>query len=453
MGRTLLAEGWGRTPRSLSSRVAVTQHDEVTALVRAGTPRGLLGRGLGRSYGDAALCAGGTLISTDELDGIGRIGVDGHVRCEAGVSIERLLRRSIPRGWFVPVTPGTRQVTIGGAVAADIHGKNHHVDGSIGRHLDAVTLIDGCGEERTLQPGTPELDATTGGLGLTGFILDATLRLRPIETASMRVETTRVADLDECMSVLLEADRTWPYTVAWVDTVARGRHLGRGVVTSGDHASVGDLSGPSADDPLTVEFSQLVSAPPWAPSRLLCRPSIRVFNEALFRKAPARPEITIESISRFFHPLDVVRGWNRLYGRHGFVQHQLAVSDDAAWIVRHAIERLQEAGCPSFLAVLKRFGAGRDLLSFPIPGWTLTLDVPAATPGLAAALDDLDRTIADAGGRVYLAKDARLRAGMVEAMYPQLDRWREIRERMDPRHVFVSDLARRIGLLGTRARA
>jgi decaprenylphospho-beta-D-ribofuranose 2-oxidase len=350
----------------------------------------------------------------------------------------------------VPVTPGTRHVTVGGAVAADIHGKNHHVDGSIGGHVSEITLVDGNGEVRRLGSDTPdEMAATTGGLGLTGVITDANLRLRPVETSAMRVETRRVDDLDACMGALVDADQSWPYTVAWVDTLSRGSRLGRGVVTSGAHATVDDLVGRARDDPLAIGFPQPLPAPPWAPPWLLSRGSIRAFNEAWFRRAPATPGTSIESITSFFHPLDLVGGWNRLYGARGFVQHQLAVSDEASWVVRHAIERASAARCPSFLAVLKRFGPGRGLLSFPIGGWTLTLDIPARMAGLAELLDGLDRVVADAGGRVYLAKDARLVSGVVETMYPELPRWREIRQRLDPHGVFASDLARRTGLLET----
>jgi decaprenylphospho-beta-D-ribofuranose 2-oxidase len=254
------------------------------------------------------------------------------------------------------------------------------------------------------------------------------------------------------MAALVDADRTWPYTVAWVDTMARGHRLGRAVVTSGAHAAVADLDA-SPEDPLAVSFPPSVSAPPWAPPWLLSSPSIRLFNEAWFRRAPAEPTVSLESIGSFFHPLDLVGGWNRLYGRRGFVQHQLAVGDDAAWVVRHAIEHAARTRCPSFLAVLKRFGPGRGLLSFPIAGWTLTLDMPARMAGLGGLLDDLDRVVADAGGRVYLAKDARLASGVVETMYPELPRWRDIRDRLDPDGVFTSDLARRTGLLRSGSHA
>lgn len=441
--------GWGRATRTPS----VVSHEESTAAiaalvrsaVRGGLPRGLLPRGLGRSYGDAALNAGGRVLSTSALTAIGDVGADGVVDVQAGVSIESLLSYVVPRGWFVPVTPGTRHVSLGGAVAADVHGKNHHRDGSLGQHLLELEVVDGTGEVRTLRPQDPGFAAVVGGMGLAGIVTRVRLRLRPIQTASLTVRTSRTRDLADTMATLAAADHAHRYTVAWLDTLASGAALGRGVVTVGDHTPAQPQTGRGRAIPLEgYGAGPSVPAPPWAPAALLSAPTMRLFNAAYHRLAPAHGTVTQESVPAFFHPLDSVRGWNRLYGRRGFLQHQLAVQD--AECVRAVLELFARRHVPGFLAVLKRFGPSNGLpLSFPTAGWTLAMDLPAL-PGLAAVLDEADELVAAHGGRLYLAKDSRMRPELLPVMYPQLDTWREQRELLDPHHVFVSDLSRRLHL-------
>jgi decaprenylphospho-beta-D-ribofuranose 2-oxidase len=443
--------GWGRTIRSAASVAVARGERDVVAAVRTVGPRGAIARGLGRSYGDAAQNAGGTVVRFEEA-GASAMELDaeaGTVTAWAGTSIDAVLRHVVPHGWFVPVTPGTRFVTVGGAIAADIHGKNHHVDGSFGNHVEALwlQLADGTVEE--LGPARrPELFwATVGGMGLTGMILRARFRVLPIETSRMLVDTERAADLDDVLARMAEGDARYRYSVAWLDVTVRGSALGRSVLTRAEHAPASALGTRSARDPLAFAPRTRVSAPPWVPNGVLGRWSMRAFNAGWFRKAPAVHVGALQSITSYFHPLDMVHGWNRLYGPAGFVQYQFVVPFGEEAALRAVIERLADAGAPSFLTVLKRFGPGNPApLSFPMPGWTLALDLPAGTSGLGPLLHGLDRVVLDAGGRFYLAKDAHLGERAFRAGYPRFDEWRQIRDKVDPTGTWRSDLARRVGL-------
>ena len=440
--------GWGRTAPTAARVVRPRTYEEAAAAVRGCGSRGGIPRGLGRAYGDAAQNAGGFVLDMTGLDRIHAIDADGGtVLCDAGVSLHRLMEVLLPLGWFVPVTPGTRQVTVGGAIGADIHGKNHHVSGSFSRHVLSFELLTADGEIRTVGRGTPLFDATAGGMGLTGVILTATVRLLPVDTALMSVDTERATDLDDLMARLTATDHRHRYSVAWIDLLARGAATGRAVLTCGDHAPLDTLPARARRRPLDFRTPRLPSAPAFLPEGLLSRTTVGLFNELWYRKAPRARTGELQRISSFFHPLDGVPHWNRVYGRGGFVQYQFVVGYGREDALRRIVRRISEHRCPSFLAVLKRFGeADPGWLSFPLPGWTLALDIPASLPGLGALLDQLDEEVAAAGGRVYLAKDARLHPELLAAMYPRLDDFRDLRAKTDPRGVFVSDLSRRLAL-------
>ncbi|MGW8333228.1 FAD-binding protein [Streptomyces sp. NPDC055897] len=440
--------GWGRTAPSTARLLRPRSYEEAAAAVLACGARGTIARGLGRAYGDAAQNAGGAVLDMTGLDRIRTVDAEaGVVVCDAGVSLHRLMEVLLPLGWFVPVTPGTRYVTVGGAIGADIHGKNHHLSGSFARHVRELELLTADGTVRTVTPDTALFDATAGGMGLTGVILRATIQLLAVQTSLMTVDTERALDLDDLMVRLESGDHRYRYSVAWIDLLARGARTGRAVLTRGDHAPLDMLPPRAARTPLGFRPRRLPAAPSFLPEGLLGRASVSAFNELWYRRAPRHRTGELQRLSTFFHPLDGVPHWNRVYGRGGFVQYQFVVGYGQEEALRAIVRRISRHGCPSFLAVLKRFGdADPGWLSFPVPGWTLALDIPANLPGLGLLLDELDEQVAGAGGRVYLAKDARMRPELVERMYPRLAQFRELRAELDPQGVFRSDMGRRLGL-------
>jgi decaprenylphospho-beta-D-ribofuranose 2-oxidase len=464
-----IISGWGRNPSSAAHVVRPGDADELAVATKAAGPRGAVARGLGRAYGDSAMNAGGLVVSSTGVSGV--LDLDhtrGTARVLAGTSLDSLLREIVPQGWFVPVTPGTRYITVGGAIAADIHGKDHHASGSFGAHVESLVLGLPDGTRRTLTPGpsgrgsgehvknTDEFWATCGGMGLTGTVVEATIRLHAIETSLLRVDTDRVPDLDTLLALVSEGGRRHRYSVAWVDFLARGRSLGRSVLTQGDFARRDEL--PRAGrrgirrwerDPLAYGTPPPVPAPRVVPGGVLNKGSILAFNELWYRLHPRRRRDELQSISRFFYPLDLVDGWNRMYGPRGFLQWQCQLPFGAEGVLRHVVESLADHRAPSFLAVLKCFGAADPApLTFAGPGWTLAIDVPTTDPTVGPLLDRLDDRVAEAGGRLYLAKDSRLRPELLPVMYPRLDEWRTVRDRLDPDRRLNSDLARRLDLLG-----
>ncbi|HEV7588420.1 MAG TPA: FAD-binding oxidoreductase [Longimicrobium sp.] len=433
--------GWGRHP---VQECRVYRPEKVSELgeVMASPPEGgVVSRGLGRAYGDAALNPGGTVVSHLRLNRM--LAFDeaaGVLECEGGVSLGEIVDAFLPRGWFLPVVPGTRHVTIGGAIAADVHGKNHHRDGTFGRFVDAIRLVTPgrgmltCSREQEADA----FRATLGGMGLTGAIVSARLRLTRVESAWMTVDQLPTRDLDDALARFADADAGHRYSVAWIDALAKGRALGRGVLMQGDHA-------PASAAPAKATRRTVRGVPFDLPGATLNRFTVGAFNR-LYRATHGARTGAMEPLERFFWPLDAVADWNRAYGRRGFVQYQLVVPIDRADALASVLRRAAESGRASFLAVLKRFGpAGEGILSFPMAGWTLSLDFPVAS-GLTEMLREMDRTVADAGGRVYLAKDAMLDAVTFARMYPAAEAFRAVRRTLDPAGVLTSSLARRVGL-------
>ncbi len=382
----------------------------------------LLPFGNGRSYGDSCLNHGGLLLDTRGLNRFLEFDpTEGILRCEAGVLLSDILTLIVPRGWFLPVTPGTRFVTLGGAIANDVHGKNHHRAGTFGCHLRCFELLRSDGQRLRCSPSenTDWYQASIGGLGLTGVIVWAEIALRAIANPYIDMETLRYANLDEFFQLSAESDQDFAYTVAWLDCMARGRRTGRGLEPRGQR-----------DMPLQLPFS------------LVNRASLQLFNGLYYRKMRGHRQRAITHYSPFFYPLDAIGHWNRIYGRKGFMQYQCVLPlADGRDAVRELLERIAATGAGSFLAVMKVFGAIRSpgLLSFPRPGVTIALDFPNHGAKTLALLEQLDEVTRAANGAVYAAKDARMSAASFAYYYPH---WASLQPYIDPR--FSSDFWRRV---------
>ncbi|MDE2228427.1 MAG: FAD-binding oxidoreductase [Alphaproteobacteria bacterium] len=439
----MMLAGWGRYPRAECRVVAPHERDELIATLAA--QNSLIARGNGRAYGDSALNPDLTLALRHRDRFIAFDDASGVLEAEAGVLLADILESLMPRGWFPPVTPGTKFVTLGGMLAADVHGKNHHKTGAIGDHVESLDLGLGDGSVvRCARDDNPALFAATlGGMGLTGVILSARLKLQPIETAYVREETLRARDLDETMA-LFEASRDWTYSVAWIDCLARGPALGRALLYRGEHARRDELSADKHGAPFAVPARRARRVPVDFPGCALNRWSVAVFNRIYYRHG--RPGTAIVDYDRFFYPLDAILEWNRIYGRRGFVQYQCVLPKDASRAGLTALlGRIARAGAGSFLSVLKLLGPGRGMLSFPMKGYTLALDFRADAASLAL-LSELDAIVAAHGGRIYLAKDARIAAADFRRGYGTLDEFATVRQAVDPGHKFASLQSLRLGL-------
>lgn len=440
----MMLSGWGNYPR-VDCAVA-RPRDAAQVMDAIGGSPTLIARGAGRSYGDAALNRASTLVVT-RLNRIASFDPNsGVVTCEAGTTLDELIEVFLPRGWFPWVTPGTRFVTVGGAIASDVHGKNHHLDGTFGRHLLSIDLALADGSVvRCSDNENPDLFAATqGGMGLTGVILRATFRLRPVETDLVVQHTTRTRDLSQTLSALEDASAA-TYSVAWIDCLARGPSLGRGVVYRGEHATLADLPADRGRGAFAQIPRRSRTVPVSPPSFALNRYSMGALNAVYYRRAETGRNLV--SYQTFFYPLDALLCWNRIYGRQGFVQHQCVLplaSGDGA--LRELLTMIAARGTGSFLAVLKLCGDGdRGPLSFPLKGYTLALDFQA-NAGNFSLLTELDDVVAAHGGRLYLAKDARGGAALLRDGYPRLDEFARTRDRYDPRRRFRSVQSERLGL-------
>jgi FAD/FMN-containing dehydrogenase len=435
--------GWGRHK---TTETRVVQNEDLVAAAKVSA----LCRGLGRSYGDAALPARqeDIVAITTSADRI--LSFDpatGWLSAEAGISLYELNRLFLPRGWFVPVTPGTQFVTLGGMVAADIHGKNHHVAGCFGEHVRSLRILLADGATVTCSDSHERelFCATIGGMGLTGHILEVEFRMVRIPSPWIWSESERINDLDGMVSALKRAALDWPFTVGWIDCLKRGRQMGRGILMKGRWANPSEA--PARPPQLTQSFQVPSVFPDWLMSPLL----VRLFNFAFYWKHWRRQRRGIAHPQKFFYPLDNLRDWNRLYGRSGFTQYQCVLphADDNG-PARRFMDRLTSLGCASFLCVIKDSGAeGKGILSFPKSGITIAVDMPVRGSRTQAMVDSLNEVVIAESGRIYLAKDAFARREDFERMEPRLHRWQEVRRRWDPAGRLRSALS--VRLLGDHA--
>lgn len=443
--------GWARTAPTVAEVVRAENPDVVIDTVRRAGERGVIARGLGRSYGDPAQNAGGVVIDMTALNRIHAIDAGtGLAVLDAGVSLDTLMRAALPFGLWVPVLPGTRQVTVGGAIGSDIHGKNHHSAGSFGNHVVSMELLTADGEVRTLTPDgqEPELFwATVGGMGLTGIVLRATIAMKRTETAYFIADTDRTADLDETIELFSDgSDERYDYSSAWFDSISTDSRLGRAALGRGSLATLDELPKKLRANPLKFDAPTLLTLPDVFPNGLANRLTFGAIGELYYRKTPKRGRGMVQNLTSFYHPLDLFGQWNRAYGPNGFLQYQFIVPFGQDDELRAIVRRIAESGHVSFLNVFKRFGEGnRAPLSFPMPGWTITVDFPIKE-GLHRLCAELDERVIGMGGRLYLAKDSRTSPAAFAAMYPRLDEWRKIRDTVDPAGVFTSDLARRLAI-------
>jgi decaprenylphospho-beta-D-ribofuranose 2-oxidase len=437
--------GWGA---HLRADCVLVQPETPSDVVRRLDRTGTIARGLGRSYGDPALNAGGVVIGMSRLDRY--LSFDeqtGVLCCEAGVSLAQIIRDFAPRGFFPMITPGTKHVTIGGCIANDVHGKAHHVQGSFGECVDSMRVLLANGEVVTASRTQHEdlFWASLGGMGLLGIVLDATLRLRRIETTYFRQKAVKADSLEAMLEALEENDRTFPYSVATVDPLATGARLGSGILTVGDHALLSELPPKLARDPLRVSGPSKLNLPFELPDFTLNPLSIRIVNAYIKHTLATKPPF--DHYDAFFYPLDSFEHWNRAYGRQGFTQYQFVVPfEDGLRHMREILSAIVSSGQLPFLNVLKRFGpAGQGVLSFPRAGYTFAIDFPVRK-NIAELIRRLDAMVLAAGGRIYLGKDAYVDAATFRAMYPNVTEWLRAKQKYDPDGMFVSDLARRVGL-------
>lgn len=430
--------GWGNYPAVQADVLAPASAAELQSLLaQSDASRNWICRGGGRSYGDSALNS--RVLSSRYLDHFLDLDEDtGTVRCGSGVSLGQLLEVVIPRGLFPPVLPGTKHVSIGGAIAADIHGKNHHGEGSFCDHLESFSLLlaDGSIVACSAAENAALFHATCGGMGLTGIILDATLRLNKVSSVSINSRSFSASNLHHCLELLDEHNEA-RYVVAWLDCLKQGAELGRGIVYVGDHGDDGNLR---------LVKRRGLSVPFHTPGFFLNRFTMSQFNNVYARWNRGQGEVSVQDYEQFFFPLDSISNWNRLYGRQGFLQYQVLVPTDAKETLTRIIRRVAESGQGSFLSVLKRFGkANRNLLSFPGEGYTLSLDF-RWRQSLFSLLDELDALVLDCGGRHYLAKDARLSESSFKTGYPRWQEFMQVKAEVDPHNRFASLQSQRLGL-------
>jgi decaprenylphospho-beta-D-ribofuranose 2-oxidase len=446
--------GWGRTAPSVAEVLSTPDPEVIAAAVArvadAGG-RGVIARGLGRSYGDNAQNGGGLVIDMTPLSTVHSISADSNLAdVDAGVNLDQLMKAALPFGLWVPVLPGTRQVTVGGAIGCDIHGKNHHSAGSFGDYVRSMDLLLASGEVRHLTPEDEDSElfwATVGGNGLTGIILRATIEMTPTETAYFINDGDNTASLDETIAYHSDgSEGDYTYSSAWFDAISPPPKLGRASITRGRLALRDELPKKLAKNPLKFDAPQLMTVPDIFPNGLMNKLTLSTIGELYYRRG-GHYRGKVQNLTQFYHPLDLIGEWNRGYGSAGFAQYQFVVPPSAVEEFKQIIRDIQASGHYSALNVFKLFGPGNQApLSFPIPGWNVCLDFPMK-PGVNEFLNELDRRVLEFGGRVYTAKDSRVSADTFHAMYQRIDEWIAVRRKVDPTGVFASDMARRLELL------
>lgn len=428
--------GWGRYPRVDADVLYPKGLADLKIVNALRSP--LIARGLGRSYGDSSLS--NCVVEMNQLNRFIEFDASsGLLTCDAGVSFAEILEVFVPQGWFLPVSPGTRFVSVGGAIASDVHGKNHHVDGTFGQHVLRIGMILGNGEQVDASPieNADLFYATCGGMGLTGTIVNATFRLKPILSNQITETVIKTPDLEAVLSAF-EDNQSATYSVAWIDCLATGKDLGRSLLMLGEHEKSGRLIVPK-NNAITVPFDM--------PAKLLNRHTVKAFNAFYYNRVRNKRQTRTVYYEPFFYPLDKLKNWNRLYGQPGFVQYQFVLPKQTGFVgLRMILEQISASGRGSFLAVLKAFGpANQNLLSFPMEGYTLALDFKLE-PEVFELLDDLDQLVLGFGGRVYLTKDARMSEETFKVSYPNWQRFEELRDRYQALGKFASRQSKRLGL-------
>jgi decaprenylphospho-beta-D-ribofuranose 2-oxidase len=446
MRKSVKVSGWGNYPLIEADVRVIRRSSETLACIRAFGS--CIARGLGRSYGDSSLNS--HIISTLGLNRILSFDEEqGIVACEAGMSLKELLDIIIPRGWFLPVTPGTKFVTVGGAIASDVHGKNHHKEGTFSDHVLSFDMMLPEGDILTCSASdnADVFRAVCGGMGLLGIIVSATFTLKKIESSYIRTQTKRVKNLDTIMDLFEEFER-FTYSVAWIDCLSKGRSLGRSVLMLGEHATAADVSDWKISvNPFSPRAAKKMTVPFNLPNGALNKLTVKVFNSLYYRSHAANPREALVHYDTFFYPLDTIYHWNRIYGSRGFTQYQFVLPKIASREgLNKILTAISELGMGSFLAVLKLFGKNNDnLLSFPLEGYTLALDFPI-TPGLFDFLNELDRVVLDYGGRLYLSKDVRMRKDMFVRSYPHMGKFLDLKQKIDKGNRMQSLQSKRLGV-------
>ena len=414
---------WGNYPSMESDERNFSMLDDIRKYVQ--TANGFIPRGNGRCYGDASLAA--NTICTTKFDKILSFDLQtGIFECESGITLDQVLEVIVPKGWFLPVTPGTKFITIGGAVASDVHGKNHHVDGCFSHHVEEMDILLTDGSLVTCSSGreTDLFEATCGGMGLTGVITRVKFKLKKIETAFIRQKQIKAANLEEVLR-LFEEYKDYTYSVAWIDCLKKGNGFGRSILILGEHANTDELNGHQKKAPLGLPKKKQIVFPFSLPSWVLNTFTVKAFNFLYYGKNFKREIDNVVSYEPFFYPLDAILHWNRGYGKKGFIQYQFVLPLESRQGLVEILQRISDKGMGSFLAVLKIFGKQESLIGFPMEGYTLALDFPVRE-GLFEFLDELDKVVLQFGGRLYMSKDARMKPDILRAGYKHLPQFLSI---------------------------